>query len=109
MHYSTLNYKDALAIAGKGPIVWQFPTISGIDLTGEVIESKSPEFKVGDLVVLNCWGVWESHWGGFAQLASMKSEWLISLSKTFRPQQSLAIARAGYTAMLCIMALQKIG
>lgn len=109
VHYSTLNYKDGLAITGKGPIVRQFPMIPGIDLTGEVIESQSPEFKVGDLVVLNGWGVGESHWGGLAQLASVKSEWLIPLPKEFTPKQSLAIGTAGYTAMLCIMALQKHG
>ena len=109
VHYSTLNYKDGLAITGKGPIVRQFPMIPGIDLTGEVIESKSPEFKIGDLVVLNGWGVGESHWGGLAQLASVKSEWLIPLPNAFTPQQSLAIGTAGYTAMLCIMALQKHG
>lgn len=109
VHYSTLNYKDGLAITGKGPIVRQFPMIPGIDLTGEVLESKSPEFKVGDLVVLNGWGVGESHWGGLAQLANVKSEWLIPLPKAFTPKQSLAIGTAGYTAMLCIMALQKHG
>lgn len=109
VHYSTLNYKDGLAITGKGPIVRQFPMIPGIDLTGEVIESQSPEFKVGDLVVLNGWGVGESHWGGLAQLASVKSEWPIPLPKAFTPKQSLAIGTAGYTAMLCIMALQQHG
>ena len=109
VHYSTLNYKDGLAITGKGPIVRQFPMIPGIDLTGEVVESKTPEFKVGDLVLLNGWGVGESHWGGLAQLASVKSEWLIPLPNTFTPKQSLAIGTAGYTAMLCIMALQKHG
>ena len=109
VHYSTLNYKDGLAITGKGPIVRQFPMIPGIDLTGEVIESKSPEFKIGDLVILNGWGVGESHWGGLAQLASVKSEWLIPLPKAFTPKQSLAIGTAGYTAMLCIMALQRHG
>lgn len=109
VHYSTLNYKDGLAITGKGPIVRQFPMIPGIDLTGEVIESKSPEYQVGDFVLLNGWGVGESHWGGLAQLASLKAEWLIPLPKAFTPKQSLAIGTAGYTAMLCIMALQKHG
>ncbi len=109
VHYSTINYKDGLAITGKGPIVRQFPMVPGIDLTGEVIESKSPEFKIGDLVILNGWGVGESHWGGLAQLANVKSEWLIPLPKAFTSKQSLAIGTAGYTAMLCIMALQKHG
>jgi acrylyl-CoA reductase (NADPH) len=83
--------------------------IPGIDLTGEVIESASPEFKPGDLVLLNGWGVGESHWGGLAQQARLKSEWLIPLPKPFTAKQSLAIGTAGYTAMLCIMALQKHG
>ncbi len=83
--------------------------IPGIDLTGEVIESSSSEFKPGDLVLLNGWGVGESHWGGLAQQARLKSEWLIPLPKALTAKQSLAIGTAGYTAMLCIMALQKHG
>lgn len=109
VHYSTLNYKDGLAITGKGPIVRHFPMIPGIDLTGEVIESKSAQYRVGDLVLLNGWGVGESHWGGLAQLANLKSEWLIPLPKAFTPKQSLAIGTAGFTAMLCIMAIQQHG
>lgn len=109
VHYSTLNYKDGLAITGKSPIVRSFPMVPGIDLTGEVIKSASPEFKPGDLVLLNGWGVGESHWGGLAQEARLKSEWLIPLPKAFTAKQSLAIGTAGYTAMLCIMALQKHG
>ncbi len=109
VHYSTLNYKDGLAITGKSPIVRSFPMVPGIDLTGEVIKSASPEFKPGDLVLLNGWGVGESHWGGLAQQARLKSEWLIPLPKAFTAKQSLAIGTAGYTAMLCIMALQKHG
>jgi len=109
VHYSTLNYKDGLAITGKSPIVRSFPMVPGIDLTGEVIKSSSPDFKPGDLVLLNGWGVGESHWGGLAQEARLKSEWLIPLPKAFTAKQSLAIGTAGYTAMLCIMALQKHG
>jgi len=109
VHYSTLNYKDGLAITGKAPIVRQFPMVPGIDLTGEVIESSSPDYRIGDFVLLNGWGVGESHWGGLAQTARLKSEWLIPLPKAFTPKQSLAIGTAGYTAMLCIMALQKHG
>lgn len=109
VHYSTLNYKDGLAITGKSPIVRSFPMVPGIDLTGEVIKSASPEFKPGDLVLLNGWGVGESHWGGLAQQARLKSEWLIPLPKAFTAKQSLAIGTAGYTAMLCIIALQKHG
>jgi acrylyl-CoA reductase (NADPH) len=109
VHYSTLNYKDGLAITGKGPVVRSFPMVPGIDLTGEVVESQSPEFKIGDMVLLNGWGVGESHWGGLAQQARLKSEWLIPLPKAFTAKQSLAIGTAGYTAMLCVMALQKHG
>ncbi len=107
--YSTLNYKDGLAITGKGPIVRSFPMVPGIDFAGEVVESASPDFKVGDQVLLNGWGVGENHWGGLAQQARVKAEWLIPLPKGFTPRQALAIGTAGYTAMLCVMALQKHG
>lgn len=107
--YSTLNYKDGLAITGKGPIVRNFPMVPGIDFAGEVLESASPDFKVGDQVLLNGWGVGENHWGGLAQQARVKAEWLIPLPKGFTPRQALAIGTAGYTAMLCVMALQKHG
>jgi acrylyl-CoA reductase (NADPH) len=107
--YSTLNYKDGLAITGKGPVVRSFPMVPGIDFAGEVLESASPEFKVGEMVLLNGWGVGEGHWGGLAQQARVKSEWLIPLPKGFTAKQALAIGTAGYTAMLCVMALQKHG
>jgi len=107
--YSTLNYKDGLAITGKGPVVRSFPMVPGIDFAGEVLESASPEFKVGDTVLLNGWGVGEGHWGGLAQQARVKAEWLIPLPKGFTAKQALAIGTAGYTAMLCVMALQKHG
>lgn len=106
--YSTLNYKDGLAITGKGPIVRSFPMVPGIDFAGEVLESAHPDFKVGDQVLLNGWGVGEGHWGGLSQQARVKAEWLIPL-KGFTPKQALAIGTAGYTAMLCVMALQKHG
>jgi acrylyl-CoA reductase (NADPH) len=109
VHYSTLNYKDGLAITGKGPVVRGFPMVPGIDFAGEVLESTSPEFKVGDAVLLNGWGVGEGHWGGLAQQARVKAEWLIPLPKGFTAKQALAIGTAGYTAMLCVMALQKHG
>jgi acrylyl-CoA reductase (NADPH) len=109
VHYSTLNYKDGLAITGKGPVVRSFPMVPGIDLAGEVLESTSPEFKVGDAVLLNGWGVGEGHWGGLAQQARVKADWLIPLPKGFTAKQALAIGTAGYTAMLCVMALQKHG
>jgi acrylyl-CoA reductase (NADPH) len=107
--YSTLNYKDGLAITGKGPVVRSFPMVPGIDFAGEVLESTSPEFNVGDAVLLNGWGVGEGHWGGLAQQARVKADWLIPLPKGFTAKQALAIGTAGYTAMLCVMALQKHG
>jgi acrylyl-CoA reductase (NADPH) len=109
VHYSTLNYKDGLAITGKGPVVRSFPMVPGIDFAGEVLESTSPEFKVGDAVLLNGWGVGEGHWGGLAQQARVKADWLIPLPKGFTAKQALAIGTAGYTAMLCVMALEKHG
>lgn len=109
VQYSTLNYKDGLAITGKGPVVRSFPMVPGIDFAGEVLESASPEFKVGDAVLLNGWGVGEGHWGGLAQQARVKADWLIPLPKGFTAKQALAIGTAGYTAMLCVMALQKHG
>jgi len=107
--YSTLNYKDGLAITGKGPVVRSFPMVPGIDFAGEVLESSSPDFKVGDMVLLNGWGVGEGHWGGLAQEARVKSDWLIPLPKGLTAKQALAIGTAGYTAMLCVMALEKHG
>jgi acrylyl-CoA reductase (NADPH) len=109
VQYSTLNYKDGLAITGKGPVVRSFPMVPGIDFAGEVLESTSPEFKVGDAVLLNGWGVGEGHWGGLAQQARVKADWLIPLPKGFTAKQALAIGTAGYTAMLCVMALQRHG
>ena len=109
VQYSTLNYKDGLAITGKGPVVRSFPMVPGIDFAGEVLESTSPEFKAGDAVLLNGWGVGEGHWGGLAQQARVKADWLIPLPKGFTAKQALAIGTAGYTAMLCVMALQKHG
>ena len=107
--YSTLNYKDGLAITGKGPVVRAFPMVPGIDFAGEVLDSSSPEYQPGDQVILNGWGVGEGHWGGLAQKARVKAEWLIPLPKGLTPKQTLAIGTAGYTAMLCVMALQQHG
>ncbi len=107
--YSTLNYKDGLAITGKGPVVRSFPMVPGIDFAGEVLESSSPEYQPGDQVILNGWGVGEGHWGGLAQKARVKAEWLLPLPKGITPKQTLAIGTAGYTAMLCVMALQQHG
>ena len=107
--YSTLNYKDGLAITGKGPVVRAFPMVPGIDFAGEVLDSRSPDYQPGDQVILNGWGVGEGHWGGLAQKARVKAEWLIPLPKGLTPKQTLAIGTAGYTAMLCVMALQQHG
>jgi acrylyl-CoA reductase (NADPH) len=107
--YSTLNYKDGLAITGKSPVVRKFPLTPGIDLSGTVTESQHPLFKAGDKVVLNGWGVGESHSGGLAQKARLKGDWLVKLPAAFTPRQAMAIGTAGYTAMLCVMALEKHG
>ncbi|MCE7529716.1 MDR family oxidoreductase [Polynucleobacter sp. IMCC 29146] len=107
--YSTLNYKDGLAITGKGPVVRAFPMVPGIDFAGEVLDSSSPDYQPGDQVILNGWGVGEGYWGGLAQKARVKAEWLIPLPKGLTPKQTLAIGTAGYTAMLCVMALQQHG
>lgn len=109
IQYSSLNYKDALAITGKAPVVRRFPMIPGIDLVGTIIHSSHPEFSIGMPVVLNGWGVGEVHWGGFAQKARLKGDWLIPLPSMFNPKQAMAIGTAGYTAMLCIMALEHNG
>ena len=107
--YSTLNYKDALAITGKSPIIRSFPLIPGIDLVGTVESCSSGKFAVGDEVLLNGFGVGEGHCGGLAQKAKLKSDWLIPLPNTLSAKQSMAIGTAGYTAMLCVMALEKHG
>ena len=107
--YSTLNYKDGLAITGKGPVVRSFPMVPGIDLVGTVTNSTSDEFKNGDNVILNGFGVGEKHWGGLAQKAALNSDWLIPLPSGISPKQAMQIGTAGYTAMLSVIALQKQG
>ncbi|WP_153160129.1 MDR family oxidoreductase [Zoogloea sp. 1C4] len=107
--HSTLNYKDGLAITGKGPVVRRFPMVPGIDLVGVVESSTHPEYKAGDSVLLNGWGVGEGHWGGLAQKARLKGDWLVPLPEQFSPQQAMAIGTAGYTAMLCVLALERHG
>lgn len=107
--YSTLNFKDGLAITGKSPVVRQFPMVPGVDLVGTVTASDSTRFAVGDTVLLNGFGVGEVHCGGLAQKARLKSDWLIALPNGFTPQQAMAIGTAGYTAMLCVMALEAHG
>ncbi len=107
--YSTLNYKDGLAITGRSPVVRKFPMVPGVDLVGTVEHSSHPDYQVGDAVVLNGWGVGETHWGGLAQRARLKGDWLVPLPAAFTPWQAMAIATAGYTAMLCVMALERHG
>ncbi|WP_458369864.1 acrylyl-CoA reductase (NADPH) [Pseudomonas fluorescens] len=107
--YSTLNFKDGLAITGSSPVVRKFPMVPGIDLAGVVETSGHPDYKVGDAVLLNGWGVGEGHWGGLAQKARLNGDWLIPLPKAFSAAQAMAIGTAGYTAMLCILALEHNG
>ena len=107
--YSTLNYKDGLAITGAGPVVRQFPMVPGIDFSGRVRESADARFAPGDAVVLNGWGVGESHWGGLAGLARVSADWLIPLPNGMSAAQAMAIGTAGYTAMLCVQTLERHG
>ena len=109
VEYSTLNYKDALAITGKGPVVRHFPMVPGIDFAGTVEHSGNASYKSGDKVVLNGWGVGEAHWGGLAQVARVKADWLIPLPGALTARQAMAVGTAGYTAMLCVMALERHG
>jgi len=105
--HSTLNYKDGLAITGKGPVVRKFPMVPGIDLVGTVEASSHHGYKPGDAVLLNGWGVGEGHWGGLAQKARLNGNWLVPLPASFTPQQAMSIGTAGYTAMLCVLALER--
>lgn len=109
VNYSSINYKDGLAITGKSPVVRQFPMVPGIDLAGVVIKSSNTRYNVGDQVLLNGWGVGEKHWGGLAQIARLNSQWLIPLPTNLTAKQAMAIGTAGYTAMLAVMALEKNG
>ncbi len=107
--YSTLNYKDGLAITGKSPVVRQFPLTPGIDLAGVVEHSEDPRWTVGQAVLLNGWGVGETHSGGLAERARLRGDWLLAIPSAFDARQAMAIGTAGYTAMLCVMALEKHG
>lgn len=109
VQYSTLNFKDGLAITGKSPVVRKFPMVPGIDLAGTVRESSHPKWKAGDAAVLNGWGVGETHWGGLAQVARLKGDWLVPLPAAFNAKQAMAIGTAGYTAALCVDALVGAG
>ena len=107
--YSTINYKDGLAITGKSPVVRKFPMVPGIDFAGTVTASDHADWKEGDRVVLNGWGVGESHWGGLAQQARVSGDWLVRLPEPLTPFDAMAIGTAGYTAMLSVLALEKQG
>lgn len=107
--YSSLNYKDGMAIKGKGKIVRQLPMIPGCDLAGTVLESMSPTYHPGDNVLLTGWGVGERYWGGYSQRARLKSEWLVPLPDTLDAQRAMAIGSAGLSAMLCVMTLEDAG
>src|SRR5258706_1765439 len=107
--YSTINFKDALALTNRSPIVRSFPMIAGIDASGVVESSNHPEWKPGDVVILNGWGLGETHWGGLAQKVRVKGDWLVRLPDGMTLRQSAAIGTAGYTAMLCAMALERLG
>ena len=107
--YSTVNYKDGLALTGKAPIVRNWPLIPGIDFSGKVEKSDHKDFKPGDRVVLNGFGVGEGHNGGYAQKARVKGDWLVKLPDAISNEQAMAIGTAGYTAMLCVLALEKNG
>ncbi len=109
VEWSTLNYKDGLAITGKSPVVRRFPLHAGIDFAGVVEASEDERFKPGDRVVLNGWGVGESHSGGLAQKARVKADWLVPLPEGLTTRQAMAIGTAGYTAMLCVLALERHG
>lgn len=102
VEYSTLNYKDGLAITGSSPVVRKFPMVPGIDLAGVVSDSSHPNWKPGDRVVLNGWGVGEGHWGGLSQKARLNGDWLVELPEAFTSRQAMAIGTAGYTAALCV-------
>ncbi len=107
--HSTLNYKDGLAITNKSPVVRNWPMVAGIDGAGTVLESSHPNWKAGDTFVHNGWGVGETHWGCLAEKARLKGDWLVKLPAAFTPRQAMAIGTAGYTAMLCVLALEDHG
>ena len=109
VEWSTLNYKDGLALTGKSPVVRRFPMIAGIDLAGTVESSSHPGWKQGDKVVLNGWGLGETHLGAYAQKARVKGDWLVRLPQSMSAREAMAVGTAGYTAMLAVMALERAG
>jgi acrylyl-CoA reductase (NADPH) len=109
VEYSTVNYKDGLAITGRLPVVRRFPMIPGVDLAGTVIASAHPGVVAGDKVIVNGWGLGETHYGAYSQMARVKGEWITPLPPEFTPAEAMAIGTAGYTAMLAILALERHG
>lgn len=105
--YSSLNYKDGLAVTGKGKIIRNFPMVPGIDLVGTVEESADQRYSAGDRVILTGWGVGENYWGGYAQYARLKADWLVPLPAEMDALRSMQIGTAGLTAMLCVMGLEE--
>jgi acrylyl-CoA reductase (NADPH) len=109
VEWSTVNYKDGLAVTGKAPVVRRWPMIGGIDLAGTVESSSHPDWKAGDKVILNGWGLGETHLGAYGEKARVKGDWLVRLPKTMSTRDAMAIGTAGYTAMLCVLALERYG
>lgn len=109
VEWSTLNYKDGLAITNRAPVVRQWPMVAGIDGAGTVLESSHPDWRPGEQFILNGWGVGESHWGCLAEKARLKGDWLVKLPAGLSTRQAMAIGTAGYTAMLCLLALEQHG
>ncbi|TPK74291.1 MULTISPECIES: MDR family oxidoreductase [unclassified Mesorhizobium] len=106
---TTVNYKDGLAISGKAPVIRRWPLVPGIDLAGTVISSSNPDWRKGDKVILNGWGVGETHFGAYAGRARVKGDWLVPLPEGMSAHDAMAVGTAGYTAMLCVMALERHG
>ena len=109
VEWSTVNYKDGLALTGKAPVVRRFPMIAGVDFAGTVENASHPSWRAGDKVILNGWGLGETHLGAYAQKARVKGDWLVRLPSTMSARDAMAIGTAGYTAMLCVMALERAG
>jgi acrylyl-CoA reductase (NADPH) len=109
VEWSTLNYKDGLAVTGKAPVVRRFPMIAGIDFSGTVEQSSHPQWKAGDKVICNGWGMGETHLGAYAEKARVKGDWLVRLPEGMSARDAMAIGTAGYTAMLAVLALERQG
>jgi acrylyl-CoA reductase (NADPH) len=109
VEYSTLNYKDGLAITNRSPVVRQWPMVAGIDGAGTVLESSHSDWKTGDRFVMNGWGIGETRWGCLASRARLRGDWLVALPAALDARRAMAIGTAGYTAMLCVLALERHG